>query len=98
MDTPLSSLVNRGRAFEGMGFPKILSVLAISESTELASFPKSPSGPKPKDTKPKTQTAGDDEPVEESDNTLYWVLGVTGGIAILGGAYFIIQKNKSNQI
>lgn len=55
-------------------------------------------GTKPKDTKPKTQTAGDDEPVEESDNTLYWVLGVTGGIAILGGAYFIIQKNKSNQI
>jgi hypothetical protein len=55
---------------------------------------------KPKETKPKAQTAGDDKPVDEaeSDNTLYWVLGITSGIALLGGAYIIIQKNKSNQI
>jgi len=55
---------------------------------------------KPKETKPKAQTAGDDKPVDEaeSDNTLYWILGITSGIALLGGAYIIIQKNKSNQI
>lgn len=55
---------------------------------------------KPKETTPKAQTAGDDKPVDEaeSDNTLYWVLGITSGIALLGGAYIIIQKNKSNQI
>ncbi len=51
-------------------------------------------------TKPKAQTAGGDESEEEaeSDNTLYWVLGITSGIALLGGAYIITQKNKSNKI